>query len=86
MANEVDQFIPSKKSKEYIKSFKTEMDKVVEGLDQQRNRIFTQVKEMIQNKNLRTLKGENFTGEFNQRLPVAFNYNSKLILIDRGIE
>ena len=31
VANEVDQFIPSKKSKEYIKSFKTEMDKVVEG-------------------------------------------------------
>ena len=65
---------------------KAEMDKVVDGLDQQRDLIFNQVKAMILNKKLRTLKGEKFTGEFNQRLPVAFNYEQKMILIDRGIQ
>ena len=47
VANEVDQFSPAKKSQEYIKSFKSEMDKVVDGLDQQRDLIFNQVKVMI---------------------------------------
>lgn len=85
LAKEVQDFVPPKKSKEYVKSFKAAMDKqVVSTILAQAEKFKRDGAKAIMNNTILSADNSYFLSNKKLPVPVQFDYFRKGVIMDRG--